>query len=45
LLSAWLASHDEVAFAHQFGATYTHGTVMIAQEFLSGQFLRAAPAA
>ena len=45
LLSAWLASHNEVQFARQFGAAYTHGTVTIAQEYLSGQFLRAAPAA
>jgi len=45
VLSAWLASHNEVQFARQFGAAYTHGTVTIAQEYLSGQFLRAAPAA
>ena len=45
LLSAWLASHNEVSFARQFGTAYTHGTVSIAQEFLSGRFLRVAPAA
>jgi Ser/Thr protein kinase RdoA (MazF antagonist) len=39
LLTAWLASHGEIPFARQFGATYTAGTVCLAQQLLLGQFL------
>lgn len=39
LLTAWLASHAEVPFAMQLGATYTRGTVSLAQMFLRNEFL------
>jgi Ser/Thr protein kinase RdoA (MazF antagonist) len=39
LLTAWLASHAEVPFAREFGASYTDGTVMLAQELMRGRFL------
>jgi Ser/Thr protein kinase RdoA (MazF antagonist) len=39
LLTAWLASHREVPFARQFGATHTRDTVRLAQQLLQGQFL------
>jgi hypothetical protein len=42
LLTAWLASHNEVPFARQMGAAYTAGTVMRAQEFLRGRYLNSA---
>jgi len=45
LLTAWLASHAEVPFARQFGATHTEGTVRLAQQLLRGRFLSAACAA
>ncbi len=35
LLTAWLASHGEVPFALKFGAAYTEGTVMLAQQLLA----------
>lgn len=40
LLTAWLASHAEVPFARECGPEYTAGTVMLADEWLSGRFLR-----
>ena len=40
LLTAWLASHAEVAFASGFRATYTAGTVRLADALLRGDFLR-----
>jgi len=39
LLSAWLASHAEVPFARDFGASYTAGTVALAAAYLQGRFL------
>ncbi len=39
LLCAWLASHAEIPFARQFGAAYTQGAAMIAEQFLRGRFL------
>lgn len=39
LLTAWLASHREVPFARQFGATHTHATVRLARQLLQGRFL------
>jgi Ser/Thr protein kinase RdoA (MazF antagonist) len=39
LLSAWLASHNEVPFAQQFGVAHTLGTVHLAQQLLDGSFL------
>jgi Ser/Thr protein kinase RdoA (MazF antagonist) len=39
LLTAWLASHAEVPFARELGASYTEGTVALAQELLRGKFL------
>jgi Ser/Thr protein kinase RdoA (MazF antagonist) len=39
LLCAWLASHAEVPFARQFGAAYTQGAVILADQFLRGRFL------
>ncbi|MDB6087177.1 MAG: aminoglycoside phosphotransferase [Gammaproteobacteria bacterium] len=39
LLTAWLASHAEVPFAREIGASYTHGTVMLAQALTRGTFL------
>jgi Ser/Thr protein kinase RdoA (MazF antagonist) len=44
LLTAWLASHNEIPFARQFGAAYTAGTISLAQQLLQGQFLIAASA-
>jgi Ser/Thr protein kinase RdoA (MazF antagonist) len=44
LLTAWLASHDEVPFARQMGAAYTEGTVRLAQEFTRGRFLNSTSA-
>jgi Ser/Thr protein kinase RdoA (MazF antagonist) len=38
-LSAWLASHNEVSFARQFGSVHTQGTVHLAQQFLAGSLL------
>ncbi len=38
LLTAWLASRGELAFAQGFGAAYTAGTVKLAQEFVDGRF-------
>ena len=40
LLTAWLASHAEVPFAREFGASYTAGTVALAEALLGGRFLR-----
>jgi Ser/Thr protein kinase RdoA (MazF antagonist) len=39
LLTAWLASHAEVPFAREVGASYTAGTVALAGEFARGKFL------
>ncbi|MGA2189433.1 MAG: phosphotransferase [Steroidobacteraceae bacterium] len=38
LLTAWLASHAEVPFARDFGASYTAGTVALAAAALRGNF-------
>jgi Ser/Thr protein kinase RdoA (MazF antagonist) len=38
LLTAWLASRSELAFAQGLGAAYTAGTVQLAQDFLDGRF-------
>jgi Ser/Thr protein kinase RdoA (MazF antagonist) len=43
LLTAWLASHAEVPFAREFGASYTAGTVALAEALLEGRFLRPGP--
>lgn len=40
LLTAWLASHAEVPFAREFGASYTAGTVALAEALLEGRFLQ-----
>jgi Ser/Thr protein kinase RdoA (MazF antagonist) len=39
LLCAWLASHDEIPFARQFGAAYTQGAAELAEQYLQGRFL------
>lgn len=39
LLTAWLASHAEVPLARELGASYTEGTVELAQELMRGKFL------
>jgi Ser/Thr protein kinase RdoA (MazF antagonist) len=39
LLTAWLASHAEVPFARELGASYTEGTVALAQKLMRGEFL------
>ncbi len=39
LLSAWLASHAEIPFAREFGASHTEGTVALAEGLLRGKFL------
>jgi Ser/Thr protein kinase RdoA (MazF antagonist) len=39
LLSAWFASHSEVPLAKQMGESYTDGTVELAEQLLSGNFL------
>jgi Ser/Thr protein kinase RdoA (MazF antagonist) len=39
LLTAWLASHAEVPLARELGASYTAGTVRLAEEWLRGRFL------
>jgi Ser/Thr protein kinase RdoA (MazF antagonist) len=39
LLTAWLASHAEIPFAREFGASYTEGTVLLAQQLTRGEFL------
>jgi Ser/Thr protein kinase RdoA (MazF antagonist) len=41
LLTAWLASHAEVPFARDCGASYTAGTVALAEALLAGRFLQA----
>jgi Ser/Thr protein kinase RdoA (MazF antagonist) len=41
LLTAWLASHAEVPFAREIGASYTEGTVTLAQQLMRGEFLNA----
>jgi Ser/Thr protein kinase RdoA (MazF antagonist) len=38
LLTAWLASRAELAFAQSLGAAYTAGTVALSQDFLEGRF-------
>jgi Ser/Thr protein kinase RdoA (MazF antagonist) len=38
LLTAWLASRGELAFAQGLGSGYTSGTVELAQDFLDGRF-------
>jgi Ser/Thr protein kinase RdoA (MazF antagonist) len=43
VLTAWLASHSEISFARQFGATYTQGTVSLARQLLAGSFLSSPP--
>jgi Ser/Thr protein kinase RdoA (MazF antagonist) len=40
LLTAWLASHAEVPFARECGASFTAGTVALAEALLAGRFLR-----
>jgi Ser/Thr protein kinase RdoA (MazF antagonist) len=35
VLTAWLASHNEISFARQFGATHTQGTVRLARQLLA----------
>jgi Ser/Thr protein kinase RdoA (MazF antagonist) len=42
LLTAWLASHAEVPFARELGASYTEGTVALAQQLMRGEFLNSA---
>jgi Ser/Thr protein kinase RdoA (MazF antagonist) len=42
LLTAWLASHAEVPFARELGASYTEGTVALAQKLMRGEFLNSA---
>jgi Ser/Thr protein kinase RdoA (MazF antagonist) len=42
LLMAWLASHAEVPFAREFGASYTAGTALLAEELMRGNFLKTA---
>jgi len=39
-LSGWLASHNEIPFARQFGAAHTRDTVRLAQRLLDGSFLK-----
>jgi Ser/Thr protein kinase RdoA (MazF antagonist) len=39
LLTAWLASHREVPFAREFRASYTAGTVALAEQLVRGEFL------
>jgi Ser/Thr protein kinase RdoA (MazF antagonist) len=39
LLTAWLASHAEVPFARELGASYTEGTVELAEKLMRGKFL------
>ena len=39
LLTAWLASHAEVPLARELGASYTQGTVELAQQLMRGKFL------
>jgi Ser/Thr protein kinase RdoA (MazF antagonist) len=39
LLTAWLASHAEVPFAREYGASYTRGTIALAERFARGNFL------
>jgi len=41
LLTAWLASHAEVPLAREIGASYTEGTVALAQQLMRGEFLNA----
>ena len=38
LLTAWLASRSELAFAQGLGAAYTAGTVRLAQDLVDGRF-------
>jgi Ser/Thr protein kinase RdoA (MazF antagonist) len=40
LLTAWLASHAEVPFTHGSRASYTAGTVALAEALLAGRFLQ-----
>jgi Ser/Thr protein kinase RdoA (MazF antagonist) len=40
LLTAWIASHGEVAAAREMGPTYTAGTIELAERFLQGSFLQ-----
>jgi Ser/Thr protein kinase RdoA (MazF antagonist) len=39
VLTGWLASHNEIPFARQFGAAHTRDTVRLAQALLDGSFL------
>lgn len=39
LLTAWMASHAEVPVARDLGASYTEGTVQLAQALTRGKFL------
>jgi hypothetical protein len=39
LLTAWLASHAEIPFARELGASYTEGTVALARKLMRGEFL------
>jgi Ser/Thr protein kinase RdoA (MazF antagonist) len=38
LLTAWVASRNELAFTQSLGEAFTAGTVQLAQEFLDGRF-------
>jgi Ser/Thr protein kinase RdoA (MazF antagonist) len=44
LLTAWLASHAEVPFAREFGASFTAGTVKLADALLGGRLFGRDPA-
>lgn len=39
LLCAWLASHHEVPIARELGASYTEGTLALAEDLLGGRFV------
>jgi Ser/Thr protein kinase RdoA (MazF antagonist) len=39
LLTAWLASHNEIPFAREMGANFTAGTVDLAERLVAGSFL------
>jgi Ser/Thr protein kinase RdoA (MazF antagonist) len=40
LLTAWLASHAEVPLAREIGASFTAGTVALADAWMRGEYLR-----
>jgi Ser/Thr protein kinase RdoA (MazF antagonist) len=39
MLTAWLASHAEVPLAQSIGASYTQGTIALAEAYLAGRLL------